>query len=137
MEPSSKFEQTQSPPLYRRLAGDAFRRRIETCIILPLRGIYDVFSASIAAQRFEGVFCIGFIFAASQYDLPDIGYLNWQDIQNFSTRVRHALPDTHLLVDIEDEFGVDVISANTASLPELTVVSAVMIEDQKQPLKMV
>lgn len=114
-------------------AGKAFRERVTSGGILPLVGIYDVFSALLVAQRAEGVFCSGFSFAASQYGLPDIGYVNWRDIADFAMRVRQVLPTTHLLVDVDDGFGEEVISANTVKNLECIGVSAVMIEDQKRP----
>ena len=133
MDPPGHFHTTSTPPFYGLEAGEAFRNRIRGGSILPLCGIYDAFSALVAAKRFEGVFCSGFGFAASQYGLPDIGYVNWRDIHDFATRVRHVLPHTHLLVDIDDGYGEEVISANTVSLLESAGVSAVMIEDQKSP----
>ena len=114
-------------------AGPAFRERISKGGILPLIGVYDVFSALIAARRFEGVFCSGFSFAASAYGLPDLGFVNWRDIVDHSTRIRHALPSTHILVDIDDGFGDEVVAANTVRTLESNGLSAVMLEDQKRP----
>jgi 2-methylisocitrate lyase-like PEP mutase family enzyme len=114
-------------------AGREFRNRIATGKILPFIGIYDVFSAEIAAQRFDGVFCSGFSYAASAYGLPDIGFVNWRDITDFSTRIRHVLPDTHILVDIDDGFGDEVVAASVVANLELNGLSAVMMEDQKRP----
>jgi 2-methylisocitrate lyase-like PEP mutase family enzyme len=128
-----KFRQVSSSPLLGCAAGEVFRERIRSGKILPLCGIFDAFSALVAAKRFEGVFCSGFGFAASQYGLPDIGYVNWRDMHDFASRIRHVLPNTHLLVDVDDGFGEEVISANTISQLEATGVSAVMIEDQKRP----
>jgi len=133
MDPLFRFRQVSSSPLFGTAAGEAFRERIRTGTILPLCGIHDAFSALVAAKRFEGVFCSGFGFAASQYGLPDIGYVSWRDIHDFAARVRNVLPDTHLLVDVDDGFGEEVISAHTISQLEAAGVSAVMIEDQKRP----
>lgn len=133
MDPPGCFQATSTPPLYGLAAGAAFRERISSGNILPLCGVYDAFSALVAAKRFEGVFCSGFGLAASQYGLPDIGYVSWRDIHDFGSRVRHILPHTHILVDIDDGYGEDVISANTVSVLEAAGVSAVMIEDQKCP----
>ena len=133
MDPLFRFRQVSSSPLFGTAAGEAFRERIRTGKILALCGIHDAFSALVAAKRFEGVFCSGFGFAASQYGLPDIGYVGWRDIQDLAGRVRHVVPDTHLLVDVDDGFGEEVISANTISQLEAAGVSAVMIEDQKRP----
>jgi len=116
-------------------AGREFRSRIETGKILPLAGIYDVFSARLAAERFEGVFCSGFGFAASAYGLPDIGYVTWRDILDFSTKIRHVIPQTQVLVDIDDGFGDEVVAANIVRNLELNGLSAVMMEDQKRPRK--
>jgi len=114
-------------------AGLEFRRRIHKKKILPLIGVYDVFSAQIAAQRFEGVFCSGYSYAASAYGLPDVGYVNWRDIADFATKIRHALPASHILVDIDDGFGDQIVASNTVRVLESNGLSAVMMEDQKRP----
>ena len=114
-------------------AGIQFRQRIQQRKILPLIGVYDVFSAQIAAKRFEGVFCSGYSFAASAYGLADVGYVNWRDIADFGTKIRHALPSSHILVDIDDGFGDEVVASNTVRVLESNGLSAVMMEDQKRP----
>lgn len=115
--------------------GAAFRRRIKKKKLLPLIGVYDVFSAKIAAERFEGVFCSGYSFAASAYGLPDVGYVNWRDMTDFATKTRHAIPTTHILVDVDDGFGDEVVASNTIRVLESNGLSAVMMEDQKRPRK--
>ena len=97
--------------------------------MLPLIGVYDVFSAQIAAERFEGVFCSGYSYAASAYGLPDVGYVNWRDITDFGTKIRHSLPTPHILVDVDDGFGDEVIAADTVRNLEANGLSAVMLED--------
>jgi len=114
-------------------AGDEFRRRLRKRRILPLVGVYDVFSSLIAANKFEGVFCSGYSFAASAYGLPDVGYVNWRDITDFATKIRHAIPSTHILVDVDDGFGDQIVAANTVRVLESNGLSAVMMEDQKRP----
>jgi 2-methylisocitrate lyase-like PEP mutase family enzyme len=103
--------------------------------LLPLIGVYDVFSARIAAERFEGVFCSGYGYAASAYGLPDVGFVNWRDMADFATKIRHAIPNTHILVDVDDGFGDEVVAANTIRILESNGLSAVMMEDQKRPRK--
>ena len=101
--------------------------------IFPFIGVYDAFSATIAARHFDGVFLSGLSFAASHYGLPDIGFNTWTDMAAFAHRVKTILPDTHILVDIDDGF-VDVETAcHLVSLLESIHVSAVVIEDQKRP----
>ncbi len=114
-------------------AGAAFRSRIRENKLLPLIGVYDVFSARLAAERFEGVFCSGYSFAASAYGLPDVGYVNWRDMTDFATKIRHAIPDTHILVDVDDGFGDEVVASNTIRVLEANGSSAIMMEDQKRP----
>jgi len=114
-------------------AGNEFRRRIRDHRLLPLIGVYDVFSAQIAANRFEGVFCSGYGFAASAYGLPDVGYVNWRDMTDFATKIRHAIPAAHILVDVDDGFGDEIVASNTIRVLESNGLSAVMMEDQKRP----
>ena len=82
--------------------GTALRKEIRSAGITPLIGVYDMFSASIAAQHYDGMFVSGFGFAASHYGLPDIGFIAWPDLVGFVQRLRLAFPRRHLLVDIDD-----------------------------------
>jgi 2-methylisocitrate lyase-like PEP mutase family enzyme len=116
-------------------AGNQFRRRIRQKRLLALIGVYDVFSAKIVAERFEGVFCSGYSYAASAYGLPDVGYVNWRDMTDFATKIRHGIPTTHILVDVDDGFGDEVVASNTIRILESNGLSAVMMEDQKRPRK--
>ncbi len=96
-------------------------------------GMYDVFSASIAARHFNGLFLSGFSFAASYYGLPDIGFNCWTDLVALTQRIRAVLPHHHLLVDIDDGFGDGDIAGHVVSLLEASGASGVIIEDQKRP----
>jgi 2-methylisocitrate lyase-like PEP mutase family enzyme len=116
-------------------AGNQFRLRIRQKKIMLLIGVYDVFSAKIVSERFEGVFCSGYSFAASAYGLPDVGYVNWRDMTDFATKIRHAIPRTHILVDVDDGFGDEIVASNTVRILESNGLSAVMMEDQKRPRK--
>jgi len=82
--------------------GDALRDEVHTDSITPLIGIFDMYSASLAAQHYGGMFVSGFGFAASYYGLPDIGFIAWPDMVGFVQRLRLAFPQQHLLVDIDD-----------------------------------
>ncbi len=79
------------------------------------------------------MFCSGYSYAASAYGLPDVGYVNWRDIADFSTKIRHVLPNTHILVDVDDGFGDEIVASNTVRILESNGLSAVMMEDQKRP----
>lgn len=114
-------------------AAGFLKERINAGRILPLIGVYDVFSAKIAARYFDGIFCSGFSLSASLYGLPDIGYIGWRDMVEFASRIRCALPDIHLVVDIEDGFGDGAVAATVVHTLEKIGVSAALIEDQKRP----
>ena len=83
------------------------KRKISDLVdVLPVIGIYDVFSASIAAKYFDGLFVSGFSFAASHYGLPDIGFIAWRDVVDLVQRIRTVLPD-------RKAGGVDIKACNT------------------------
>ena len=84
--------------------GNLLRQDVRSDSVIPLIGIFDMFSATVVAQYFEGMFVSGFGFAASYYGLPDIGFVAWPDMVNFVQRLRLAFPRHHLLVDIDDGY---------------------------------
>ena len=87
-----------------RIFGRNLRQAMTQSDLVPFIGVYDVFSATIAAKHFDGLFVSGFGFAASHYGLPDIGFIAWPDIVAFTQRVRTVLPQHHILVDIDDGY---------------------------------
>jgi 2-methylisocitrate lyase-like PEP mutase family enzyme len=101
--------------------------------IVPLIGVYDVFSASIAARNFPGLFISGFGFAASFYGLPDIGFIGWPDIVAFVQRVRAIIPTHHLVVDIDDGYVDREVACHVVAHLESLGASAVVLEDQERP----
>lgn len=100
---------------------------------LPFIGIYDVFSASIAARHYNHLFLSGFGFAASHYGLPDIGFISWSDMVAFAQRVAIAVPHCHLIVDIDDGYVDIEVACHVVSLLESIGVSGVVLEDQQRP----
>jgi 2-methylisocitrate lyase-like PEP mutase family enzyme len=84
----------------------------------PFIGVYDSFSASIAAKSYECIFLSGFGFSASFYGLPDIGFISWSDIAAYVTRIRTILPNHHILVDIDDGYCDIEVAAHVVSLLE-------------------
>lgn len=101
--------------------------------VLPFVGIYDSFSASLAAEHFEALFLSGFGLAASAYGLPDIGFVGWGDLTTSTSRLRSLLPDHHLLVDIDDGFGDPTVASHVARTLERCGASGVVLEDQARP----
>jgi 2-methylisocitrate lyase-like PEP mutase family enzyme len=110
-----------------------FREKVKQEDTFPFIGVYDVFSASIAAKYFEGIFISGFGFAASHYGLPDIGFISWSDILGFVHRVRTILPNHYLLVDIHDGYVDIEVASHVVTLLETMGVAGVIMEDQKRP----
>jgi len=100
---------------------------------LPVIGVYDVFSATLAAKDFDAIFISGFGLSASHYGLPDIGFNTWSDLVAFVQRVRTVLPSTCILVDIDDGFADVEVACHVVSLLESAGASGVILEDQARP----
>lgn len=113
--------------------GGRLRQQIGSGRPIPFIGVYDVFSAALAARRFDSLFISGFGFAASHYGLPDIGFIAWSDLVAFVGRVRTVLPAHQLLVDIDDGYGDPEVASHVVSLLEAIGVSGVVLEDQRRP----
>lgn len=115
--------------------GHRLRQELASRNSLSFIGAYDVFSASVAARYYDGIFLSGFSFAASYYGLPDIGFIAWPDIISFTQRVRAVLPCSHVLVDIDDGYADTEVACHVMSLLESAGASGVILEDQKRPRK--
>ncbi|MGW1032835.1 isocitrate lyase/PEP mutase family protein [Streptomyces antibioticus] len=113
--------------------GSRLRERIADPGTTPLIGVYDMYSASIAAQHYDGMFVSGFGFAASYYGLPDIGFIAWPDMMAFVQRLRGAFPAHHLLVDIDDGYVDPEVACHVVEGLERIGASGVVLEDQQRP----
>ena len=114
----------------------SFRNEINQNSIVPMIGVYDVFSAALAVQYFNTIFCSGYGFAASYYGLPDEGYIAWSDMVSYVGRIRSVLPpNKHIVVDIDDGYGDPKLAADVVKRLERVGASAVIIEDQRRPKK--
>lgn len=113
--------------------GNKLREQIAGPGTTPLIGVYDMYSASIAAEHYDGMFVSGFGFAASHYGLPDIGFIAWPDMLAFVQRLRGAFPRQHLLVDIDDGYVDPEVACHVVEALERIGASGVILEDQKRP----
>ncbi|MEU6477589.1 isocitrate lyase/PEP mutase family protein [Streptomyces sp. NPDC047017] len=113
--------------------GKKLREQIAGPGTTPLIGVYDMYSASIAAEHYDGMFVSGFGFAASHYGLPDIGFIAWPDMVAFVQRLRGAFPAHHLLVDIDDGYVDAEVACHVVEGLERIGASGVILEDQKRP----
>ncbi len=112
--------------------GAGLREAVSAGLVSAI-GIYDVFSATIAARQFSVLFVSGFGFAASYYGLPDFGFIGWPDIVTFVQRLKLLLPQEHLLVDIDDGYGDAAIACHVVAGLEAAGASGVVMEDQMRP----
>jgi len=124
---------TDLQELMRKNYGQQLRVKASTEAITSFLGVYDIFSATLAAKHADALFLGGFGFAASFYGLPDIGFIAWSDMVQFVQRVRSVLPDHHLLVDIDDGYGDPEIACHVVNLLESAGASGVVLEDQRRP----
>ncbi|MFD3327320.1 oxaloacetate decarboxylase [Streptomyces sp. NPDC058701] len=113
--------------------GSALRQAVAEPGTTPLVGVYDMYSASVAAGHYEAFFLSGFGFAASFYGLPDVGFIAWPDMVAFTERLRAAFPDHHLLVDIDDGYGDPEVAGHVVRRLEQAGASGVILEDQQRP----
>jgi 2-methylisocitrate lyase-like PEP mutase family enzyme len=114
--------------------GVSLRRELQSnARVAPFLGIFDAFSATVAARHSPNLFYSGFGFAASHYGLPDIGYIAWTDMVQAAWRVRQILPDHKLLVDIDDGYVDTEVTCHVVQQLEMMGVAMVMLEDQARP----
>jgi 2-methylisocitrate lyase-like PEP mutase family enzyme len=113
--------------------GNALRSEVHNDGTTPLIGIFDMYSASLAAKHYGGMFVSGFGFAASYYGLPDIGFIAWPDMVGFVQRLRLAFPRQHLLVDIDDGYVDPEVACHVVEHLERIGASGVILEDQQRP----
>lgn len=113
--------------------GRRLREQVVTHDMTRFIGIYDVFSAALAARRFEGIFVSGYGMAASTYGLPDVGFITWTDMLEYVGRVRTIAADAFILVDVDDGYVDTEVAAHVAARLEAIGASGIVIEDQKRP----
>jgi 2-methylisocitrate lyase-like PEP mutase family enzyme len=113
--------------------GELLRRHLKQGNVVPFIGVYDVFSASLAAETHNALFISGFGFSASHYGLPDAGFIAWSDLLDFVCRVRVVVPSHHLLVDIDDGYCDTAVACHVVKLLERNGASGVVLEDQARP----
>jgi 2-methylisocitrate lyase-like PEP mutase family enzyme len=116
-----------------RLHGSELKKQLSRPGVLPFIGVYDTFSASLAGQTFDNIFVSGLSFAASHYGLPDIGFIAWPDIVDFTRRVRTVLPHHHIIVDMDDGYSDVEVACHAAWNLEQVGASAIVLEDQQRP----
>ena len=96
-------------------------------------GIYDVFSAMIVNSVHKDLFLSGLSYTASNYGLPDIGFMGWEDVISTAAKIKSRCRGVNLLVDIDDGFGGAEIASFVVRELEKIGVWGVVLEDQARP----
>lgn len=86
---------------------NSLREELTKMDIRPCISVYDLFSASIAAKYYKGIFISVYDFVASRYGLPDIRFIYWFGIVALRQKVKTLLSHHHIIVDIDDGY-VDI-----------------------------
>jgi|TARA_Y100000992_G_scaffold79628_1_gene50512 2-methylisocitrate lyase-like PEP mutase family enzyme len=115
--------------------GEKLKSRVRSRRILPVIGVYDVFSAALAAKKFEAIFCSGYGLSASFYGLPDEGFITCNDMVSFVSRLRQKLNSIHIIVDIDEGYGSAESASTAVKMLEQAGASGLILEDQKRPKK--
>jgi len=97
-------------------------------------GAFNALSARIVAdQGFEAVYLTGAGLTNMHYGLPDLGMIGLRDVADATLRVREAVENLPLIVDIDTGFGNAVNTWQTVRALERAGADAVQIEDQVFP----
>jgi methylisocitrate lyase len=109
-------------------------KRLEDTEALVLTGVYDALSAKLLLQSgCEAVYCSGFSACASQFGLPDIGLVSFDEFLQYFTRIKRACGETPVVVDADTGHGGLLNVARTVALFAQAGINACHIEDQVFP----
>ena len=101
---------------------------------LIVAGAFNAMSAKVVAdQGFEAVYLTGAGLTNMHYGVPDLGIIGLRDVADATLRIREAVPDLPLIVDIDTGFGNAVNAWHTVRALERAGADAVQIEDQVFP----
>lgn len=101
---------------------------------LIVAGAFNAMSARIVAdQGFEAVYLTGAGLTNMHYGAPDLGIIGLRDVADAAMRIREAVEDLPLIVDIDTGFGNAVNAWHTVRALERAGADAIQIEDQAFP----
>ncbi|MBV7482157.1 oxaloacetate decarboxylase [Bordetella sp. BOR01] len=101
---------------------------------LVVAGAFNAMSAKVVAdQGFEAVYLTGAGLTNMHYGAPDLGIIGLRDVADATQRIREAVEDLPLIVDIDTGFGNAVNAWHTVRALERAGADAVQIEDQVFP----
>jgi 2-methylisocitrate lyase-like PEP mutase family enzyme len=112
---------------------EALRARLAHKPIVVAPGVYDAFTALVAAQAgFNTLYVSGAAIAYTRLGRPDIGLVSVSEVAASVALIRDRV-GAHLIVDADTGFGNALNVARTVQDLERAGASAIQIEDQDFP----
>jgi 2-methylisocitrate lyase-like PEP mutase family enzyme len=110
------------------------REKVDRRNGLLVAGAFNAMSARVVAdQGFEAVYLTGAGLTNMHYGAPDLGIIGLRDVADATMRIREAVEDLPLIVDIDTGFGNAVNAWHTVRALERAGADAVQLEDQVFP----
>jgi len=112
---------------------ESLRTRLGRKPIVVASGIYDAFSALVAAQAgFATLYVSGAAIAYTRLGRPDIGLVSMSEVADTLALIRDRV-DTHLIVDADTGYGNALNVVRTIHRFEQAGATAIQLEDQDFP----
>jgi 2-methylisocitrate lyase-like PEP mutase family enzyme len=113
--------------------GETLRSRIARKPIVVAPGIYDAFTALVAAQAgFTTLYVSGAAIAYTRLGRPDIGLVSMSEVADTLALIRDRV-DAQLIVDADTGYGNALNVARTVRRFEQAGANAIQLEDQDFP----
>jgi PEP phosphonomutase and related enzymes len=113
--------------------GDALRDEVHSDSITPLIGIFDMYSASLAANTMAGCSCRALVSRLPITGCPTLGSSPGRTWSASCSGCGLRSPQQHLLVDIDDGYVDPEVACHVVEHLERIGASGVIREDQKRP----
>jgi 2-methylisocitrate lyase-like PEP mutase family enzyme len=113
--------------------SQTLRARLSRKPIVVAPGVYDAFTALVAAQAgFESLYVSGAAIAYTKLGRPDIGLVSMSEVASTVTLIRDRV-EAHLIVDADTGYGNAINVVRTVRTFERAGASAIQLEDQDFP----
>ncbi len=111
----------------------SFKQRLSENRVVLAPGVYDAFTASMAARAgFEALYLSGAAIAYTRLGRPDIGLVSVSEVADTIALVRDRVP-TPLIVDADTGYGNALNVQRTVRMFERAGATALQLEDQSFP----
>src|SRR4029077_16117721 len=115
------------------MAAENLRSRLTRKPIVVAPGVYDAFTALLAAQAgFSTLYVSGAAIAYSRLGRPDIGLVSMSEVADTLALIRNRV-DARLIVDADTGYGNALNVARTVRAFERMGADAIQLEDQDFP----